>query len=95
MRLLYSVRQPGAVFYRDELQALSHRDNSLNLTYALHTDRSEGLAATARPHRRRSDRHHDLAIKSSPDLLRLLPHIVRHSYVNSFPISCGAETLRS
>jgi ferredoxin-NADP reductase len=33
-RLLYSVREPGAVFYRDELQALSHRDNSLSLTYA-------------------------------------------------------------
>jgi ferredoxin-NADP reductase len=34
LRLLYSVREPGAVFYRDELQALSHRDNSLSLTYA-------------------------------------------------------------
>jgi ferredoxin-NADP reductase len=33
-RLLYSVREPGAVFYRDELQALSHRNNSLSLTYA-------------------------------------------------------------
>lgn len=33
-RLLYSVREPGAVFYRDELQALSHRDNSLSLTHA-------------------------------------------------------------
>jgi ferredoxin-NADP reductase len=33
-RLLYSVREPGAVFYRDELQALSDRDNSLSLTYA-------------------------------------------------------------
>jgi ferredoxin-NADP reductase len=33
-RLLYSVREPGAIFYRDELQALSHRDNSLSLTYA-------------------------------------------------------------
>ena len=33
-RLLYSVREPGEIFYRDELQALSHRDNSLTLTYA-------------------------------------------------------------
>lgn len=33
-RLLYSVREPGAVFYRDELQALSDRDNSLSLIYA-------------------------------------------------------------
>jgi ferredoxin-NADP reductase len=33
-RLLYSVREPGAAFYRDELRALSHRDNSLSLTYA-------------------------------------------------------------
>jgi ferredoxin-NADP reductase len=34
LRLLYAVREPGAVFYRDELQALSHGDNSLSLTYA-------------------------------------------------------------
>src|SRR5437868_1052085 len=33
-RLLYSVREPQAVFYREELQALSDRDNSVNLTYA-------------------------------------------------------------
>jgi ferredoxin-NADP reductase len=33
-RLLYSVREPGAVFYRDELQALSDHDNSVSLTYA-------------------------------------------------------------
>jgi ferredoxin-NADP reductase len=33
-RLLYSVREPGAVFYSDELRALSDRDNSLSLTYA-------------------------------------------------------------
>jgi ferredoxin-NADP reductase len=33
-RLLYSVREPGAIFYRDELQALSDRDNSVSLTYA-------------------------------------------------------------
>jgi ferredoxin-NADP reductase len=33
-RLLYSVREPGAIFYRDELQALSDHDNSLSLTYA-------------------------------------------------------------
>ena len=33
-RLLYSVREPGAVFYRDELQALSDHDHSVSLTYA-------------------------------------------------------------
>src|SRR5579864_6792873 len=32
-QLLYSVREPGAVFYRDELQALSHKDRSLIVTY--------------------------------------------------------------
>jgi len=33
-RLLYSVREPRAVFYRDELQALSDKDRSLIVTYA-------------------------------------------------------------
>jgi ferredoxin-NADP reductase len=33
-RLLYSVREPGAVFYRDELQAISSRGDSVTLTYA-------------------------------------------------------------
>ena len=33
-RLLYSVREPGAVLYRDELQALSDHDHSVSLTYA-------------------------------------------------------------
>jgi ferredoxin-NADP reductase len=33
-RLLYSVREPAAVFYRDELQALSDNENSVSLTYA-------------------------------------------------------------
>src|SRR5262245_34454092 len=33
-RLLYSVRKPGAVFYRDELKALSDHDHSVSLTYA-------------------------------------------------------------
>jgi ferredoxin-NADP reductase len=33
-RLLYSVREPGAVFYRDELQALSAQGRSLIVTYA-------------------------------------------------------------
>jgi ferredoxin-NADP reductase len=32
-RLLYSVREPAAVFYRDELQALSALDHSVSLTY--------------------------------------------------------------
>src|SRR6202008_3530511 len=33
-RLLYSVREPRAVFYQEELQALADKDRSLNLTYA-------------------------------------------------------------
>ena len=33
-RLLYSVREPEAVLYRDELQALSDRDVPCDLTYA-------------------------------------------------------------
>jgi hypothetical protein len=33
-RLLYSVREPGAVFYRDELQALSDQYDALSITYA-------------------------------------------------------------
>jgi len=33
-RLLYSVREPGAVFYRDELRALSTEHRSLIVTYA-------------------------------------------------------------
>ena len=33
-RLLYSVREPGAVFYRNDLQRLSDRDNKVSLTYA-------------------------------------------------------------
>jgi ferredoxin-NADP reductase len=33
-RLLYSVREPEAVWYREELQALSDQDRSLGLTYA-------------------------------------------------------------
>ncbi len=33
-RLLYSVREPDAVFYRDELHALSQCDRSIGITYA-------------------------------------------------------------
>ena len=33
-RLLYSVREPAAVFYRDELLALSNHDQAVSLTYA-------------------------------------------------------------
>src|SRR5215831_756251 len=33
-RLLYSVREPAAVFYRDELQALTNNDGGVSLTYA-------------------------------------------------------------
>jgi ferredoxin-NADP reductase len=33
-RLLYSVREPGAVFYGRELQAISDRNSSVIITYA-------------------------------------------------------------
>src|SRR5437899_6332390 len=33
-RLLYSVREPGAVFYRDDLLALSDQDHSVIVAYA-------------------------------------------------------------
>ena len=33
-RLLYSVREPGAIFYRDELRALSSQGDSQVVTYA-------------------------------------------------------------
>ncbi len=33
-RLLYSVREPGAVFYRDELEALADHDHSVSITHA-------------------------------------------------------------
>jgi ferredoxin-NADP reductase len=33
-RLLYSVREPGTVFYRDELHALSAHDHSVGVSYA-------------------------------------------------------------
>ena len=33
-RLLYSVREPAAVWYRDELRALSDHDSSVDITYA-------------------------------------------------------------
>src|SRR5215510_984477 len=35
-RLLYSVREPASVFYRDKLQALSEHDQAVGLTY-VHT----------------------------------------------------------
>jgi ferredoxin-NADP reductase len=33
-RLLYSVREPAAALYRDELQALASQDSSVSVTYA-------------------------------------------------------------
>src|SRR5260370_39070582 len=33
-RLLHSVREPGAVFYRDELELLAHHDDSVSIDYA-------------------------------------------------------------
>jgi ferredoxin-NADP reductase len=43
-RLLYSVREPGAVFYRDELEVFAHHKDPV------HARCSEGLAATAWPY---------------------------------------------
>jgi len=34
LRLLYSVREPSAIFYHEELRALSSRGNSVDVTYA-------------------------------------------------------------
>ena len=34
LRLLYSVREPGAIFYRDELHAVSNQGDSVVVTYA-------------------------------------------------------------
>ena len=33
-RLLYSVREPGSVFYRDQLQTISNPSDSVTITYA-------------------------------------------------------------
>jgi len=33
-RLLYSVREPGAVFYHDELEVLTHHGDSVSIDYA-------------------------------------------------------------
>jgi ferredoxin-NADP reductase len=33
-RLLYSVREPGVVFYRDELEVLAHHKDSVSIDYA-------------------------------------------------------------
>lgn len=41
-RLLYSVREPGAVFYRNELQALSNQEDSVKLAYAYTRATPEG-----------------------------------------------------
>ena len=46
-RLLYSVREPEAVFYRDELQAISSRGRFCNAHVRIYKGHSEGLAETA------------------------------------------------
>ena len=61
-RLLYSVREPGAVFYRDELQAISRSGRFCNAYVRIYTGHSEGLAETARPHRRISYRRDELVL---------------------------------
>jgi ferredoxin-NADP reductase len=48
-RVLYSVREPAAALYRDELQALSSQDSSVSLTYAYTRDVPPGW--TRRPGR--------------------------------------------
>jgi ferredoxin-NADP reductase len=76
-RLLYSVREPQAVFLPRGTPA-AIRSGPFCVPYLrIHTSCSEGLAATARSHRRRSDRGRDLALKSCPHLLRLRPYTIR------------------
>jgi ferredoxin-NADP reductase len=49
-RLLYSVRKPGAVFYRNELQAISDHGNSVTLSPILQTPgRAQRKSAASRP----------------------------------------------
>ena len=76
-RLLYSVREPGAVFYRDELQALSDHDHALALPTRTHEPLRKDWP--------RPPGRIDAALIANttwpstlvPDLLRLRPHIVR------------------
>lgn len=75
-RLLYSVREPGAVFYGRELQALSDRDRSVIITLRVHTSRSKVLAAPSPPNRCCSNRERNLAREPRSNLLRLWPYIV-------------------
>ena len=49
-RLLYSVREPSAVFYRDELKAQSDLDCAVTVTYA-YTRAKPEVGTVAGPHR--------------------------------------------
>jgi len=75
-RLLYSVRDPRAVWYRDELHALGSR-RFCGCHVCVHTSRSDGLAAAAWLHRRPADRGRQLAVNTWPNVLRVRPYIVR------------------
>jgi ferredoxin-NADP reductase len=46
-RLLYSIREPGAVYYRDELQALSTKSEAPVVTYAYTRMTPEGWSRRA------------------------------------------------
>jgi ferredoxin-NADP reductase len=48
-RLLYSVREPGAIFYRNELQMLSDRNHSVSIAYAYTRATSEDWPRPLRP----------------------------------------------
>ena len=75
-RLLYSVREPSAVWYRDELHALSRSRLPCDRNLRVYASRSERLAATARSTRRLPDRKRNLARQPCRDFLCLRPHIV-------------------
>jgi ferredoxin-NADP reductase len=73
-RLLYSVREPGAVFYRDELQALSDQDHSVIVSYAYTRVTPKD---SPRPHRRNANRYRYMALEPCRDQLCLRPDIIR------------------
>src|SRR5216684_6439729 len=51
-RLLYSVREPGAVFYLDELRAFSDQDDSVSIDYAYTRAAPKNWPPAAWPNRR-------------------------------------------
>ena len=77
LRLLYSVREPGAIFYRDELHAVIKPGRLSGCHLRLHARDSEGLAAARWTNRRESSCQRHLALEPWPDQLCLRPDIIR------------------